>query len=118
MKQIGIDFQGWPIYAMTLMEILKGLGFKDDGEMIYLENDNPILYAFPRLLKDDGMGYGVDEEYVVTSDKDIYDTDVKTVDYVVSNDGKLDITTEIKTEKINVFNLFRESPENKVEEDE
>lgn len=89
---LGFDWQGWPIYAETLKEILVSLGFEDDGEKMFLkhnkEND-ALLESFPLLLTDDGMGYGVNEEFICESDNEIYDT-------------------EVGNKKINVFNLFRE----------
>ena len=118
MVQIGIDYGGWPVDALTLREILKNLGFKDDGDKVYIEKDNPILYAYPRLLEDDGAGYGVNAEYVTEADKEIYDVKIKTIDYEVGDDPKLDITTKTQTETINVFNLFRDVPHNKLDEDD
>lgn len=89
---LGFDWQGWPIYAQTLKEILESLGFEDDGEKIFLkhnEENDKLLESLPRLLSDDGMGYGVNEEFICESDNEVYDT-------------------EVGNKKINVFNLFRE----------
>lgn len=73
---LGFDFQGWPIYAQKFKEILKELGFEDDGEKIYLkhnEKNDTLLESYPRILTDDGMGYGVGEEYISETDNDIYE---------------------------------------------
>ena len=61
MKQIGTDFQGWPVNALTLREILHKLGFEEDSETITLvkgEDSNKLLDSYPLTLEDDGMGYG------------------------------------------------------------
>lgn len=89
---LGFDFQGWPIYAQTLKEILECLGFEDDGEKVFLKHskENDILLAsFPRILTDDGMGYGVNEEYVCETDNEIYES-------------------ETGNKKISVFNIFKD----------
>ena len=92
MKHITRDFQGWPVSIYTLREILLSLGFKENCKQIYLtknKKNNMLLDAYPHLLEDDGMGYGINEEYVTEVNNDVYDT-------------------EIVGEKINVFNIFRE----------
>lgn len=105
-KSIMRDFQGWPVKAHTLREILLSLGFEEDSETITLikgEENMKLLDSYPRLLEDDGMGYGVNEEYITEVDNNVYETD-------------------IVGEKINVFNIFREKviPEevNKIREEE
>ena len=105
-KSIMRDFQGWPVKAHTLREILLSLGFEEDTETITLiksEETNKLLDAYPHLLEDDGMGYGINEEYITEVDTEVYETD-------------------IVGEKINVFNMFREKvvPEevNKIREEE
>lgn len=73
---LGFDFQGWPIYAQKFKEILKELGFKDDGEKVFLthnEMNDVLLESYPKILSDDGMGYGVGEEYICETDNDIYE---------------------------------------------
>lgn len=62
---ISFDVQGWGIYQMNVREILQGLGCElIDGKWVIDDND-PRLDNYPRRLKDDGMGYGVDEERIV-----------------------------------------------------
>ena len=122
MIQIGTDFQGWPVYAMTLREILERLGFEEDSKTITLiksEETNRLLDAYPYLLEDDGMGYGVMAEYVTEVSDTVLEKKILTVDYEVSDGGGSipDVKKVIKEKTINVFNLFREPPENKTEED-
>lgn len=73
MKRISYDFQGWPMDALTLWEILEKLGFKKEGNKVVGEINEDLLNAYPRILRDDGMGYGVDSRYVCEVSKDIYD---------------------------------------------
>lgn len=92
MIEIMRDFQGWPMKAHTLREILLSLGFEEDSETITLikgEENMKLLDSYPRLLEDDGMGYGVNEQYIVEVDNSVYDG-------------------TIADEKVNVFNIFRE----------
>ena len=56
---INFDFEGWPIRKMTVREILDALGVYD----YKIKNEN-VLDKYPLLLKDDGMGYGVYEQYI------------------------------------------------------
>lgn len=117
MIRIGTDFQGWPINAMTLREILKQIGFKDEDGKMSIESKNPLLDSYPCILTDDGMGYGVDPQYVTEADTDIYDTQVKTLELVKNDDSELGYDEEVKTKTIKVFNVFRDVPENKTEND-
>ena len=70
-KIIGFDFQGWPIYKMTIRDILTTLGatFNKDANRYEMENSER-LDMFPTILEDDGMGYGVNEMYVSEIDID------------------------------------------------
>ena len=76
---IGIDFQGWPVFKMTLREILSDLGAQviNVGEHSYLalNSDDILLDSFPRVLEDDGMGYGIKERLVTCADSNIYTSD-------------------------------------------
>lgn len=118
MIQIGVDFEGWPVNAMNLKQILKDLGFKEEDGKIFIENDSPILDAYPLLLEDDGMAYGVNPQFVIETDNEIYEHKIKAIGYEIGEDPKLDIKRVVKDETINVFNIFRDVPENKVEEDD
>jgi hypothetical protein len=125
MIKLGYDFQGWPFYALNLREILFSLGFEAKDGKIYISADDEILDAYPRLLEDDGMGYGVDECYITEADRDLFDNDV---DCVTEKQGSYKeinpkegtekatfpiIEEYIKTkEPVKVFNLFREVPTN------
>jgi len=89
MKQIGTDFQGWPINIMTLKEILLKLGFEEDDKTITLikgESSNEMLDSYPLLLEDDGMGYGVRPMFITEVNRLIY---------------------EDRDSGLKVFNLFR-----------
>ena len=60
---VSYDFQGWPIFKMTLKEVLLGLGGKiiDDKHILF---DDEKMNLYPRIFIDDGMAYGVDECYI------------------------------------------------------
>ena len=70
---IGIDFQGWPIYKLTIRDIIEQLGFQkmeNEGDIYWrIEDNNPILDISPNVLTDDGMGYGVDLKLIIDCDK-------------------------------------------------
>ena len=103
---------------LTLHNILKELGFKEEDGKVYIESDAEILKAYPRLLQDDGMGYGVRTEYITEADKEIYQENVMVEDFVITNSGKLGVDKVVKEETLNVFNVFRDVPHNKKEEDD
>lgn len=67
------DFQGWPEYKMNLREILLALGGQQDGNFIKFPSNTPLMDIYPRTLVDDGMGYGVDENVIVSVDIDPQD---------------------------------------------
>ena len=60
------DFQGWPEYKMNLREVLMALGGKVEGDIISFDLKDPLMDVYPRILMDDGMGYGVDENVIVS----------------------------------------------------
>ena len=64
MIEVSEDFQGWPVKIKTLREILTEIGFKEKDGVFGIDISNDILDAYPRLLTDDGMGYGVNERYI------------------------------------------------------
>ena len=120
MIQIGTDFDGWPVNAMTLREILRELGFEEDSETITLiksEETNRLLDAYPYLIRDDGMGYGVKGQYVTELDDNVWNKKILAVEYEANEGNKRDIKKVIKEETIGVFNVFREPPENKTKQD-
>ena len=55
---------GLPIYKMNVREILEWLGGKIEGDKIYFDLSNPIMELYPVCVRDDGMGYGVDETFI------------------------------------------------------
>ena len=118
MKQIGTDFQGWPIGAMTLEEILEQLGFKKGMRRFYIDKNNHILKAYPRIIDDDGMAYGVNPRYITEADNSTYMNGIKTIDYKEDPTSELGYRQEVADEQIEVFNLFTDVPENKTEEED
>ena len=84
---IGIDFQGWPIYKLTIRDIIEQLGFQkieNEGNIYWrIEDNNPILDISPDVLTDDGMAYGVDLKRIIECEQ------------LFDNNGKI--------EKINIF---------------
>ena len=66
-KIISFDSQGFPIHKLSLRDIISQLGFVKNEKMNKWEisDDNKILDAFPELLEDDGMGYGVNLENII-----------------------------------------------------
>lgn len=112
MKPICYDFQGWPINALTFRDILKQLNvFEEKDGKLSIDIDNPILDSYPRILHDDGMGYGVEPELITLADNETYDTKINVLDVKVPENYddlcNLDkIKDIIHEETITVFNLF------------
>lgn len=71
-KLISYEIMGeWPIYKLTLREILSRLGAIEQGnDFIGFDTNDPILDICPCRLTDDGMGYGVNAEWIVDADSD------------------------------------------------
>ncbi len=65
---IDYDFQGWPVFKMNLREILLALGGRPEGNQIVFDEGSTLMSAYPMVLIDDGMGYGVDDSAVVSVD--------------------------------------------------
>ncbi len=85
MKKISTDFQGWPIYAMTWREIFDRIAENIEGKYVFNED---LLDSYPRLLEDDGMGYGVNPKFVISADKEVYtDKDIKVCNMFIEPDG-------------------------------
>lgn len=62
---IGFDFQGWPIKKLTVREILERLGAElNCGTGAYEIEDTLALDVYPRILEDDGMGYGIEKGFI------------------------------------------------------
>lgn len=89
MYEIGKDFQGWPTYAMTLREILLDLGCETDENGNVIFKNQELLDSYPILLRDDGMGYGVNPRLIIETDKE----------------------TRTVENGLRVFNLFDEKPD-------
>lgn len=47
--------------------MLDSLGLVSEDGSVYISSDNPILDSFPTRLQDDGMGYGIDNQYFVSA---------------------------------------------------
>ena len=81
MKRIIVNLYDYQQNVLSLREILDILNIN------VVDKNKPILDAYPRILIDDGMGYGVDDSYITeVSPEIVYD----------KNLGE------------NVFNVFRE----------
>ena len=107
MKTIAYDFQGWPVKAMTLREILLQLGFKEDDKTLTLiksEEVNKLLDSYPRILEDDGMGYGIDQGFITEIDPDVYEFEREST----GQEERCE-TYELMVNE-NVFNIFIEEP--------
>lgn len=64
-KLIGFDFEGWPIEKMSVKDIIQNIGGHLNKETGMWEiPDSDKLDIYPILLEDDGMGYGVHEQYI------------------------------------------------------
>ena len=118
MKRIGTDFQGWPVNALSLRDILEHIGAKENENGWVIEKNNDILDAYPRVLEDDGMGYGVHPSYITDVDNETYEDNIKTIKFAEDKDSKYGFKEIVDTETIRVFNIFRDVPEHKVEDDE
>lgn len=107
MKTIAYDFQGWPVKAMTLREILLALGFEEDDKTLTLikgEEVNKLLDSYPRILEDDGMGYGIDQGFITEIDPDVYEFEREST----GQEERCE-TYELMANE-NVFNIFIEEP--------
>ena len=55
---------------MNLRELLLALGGSfENGKICFREKD-PMMEVYPKILMDDGMGYGVDENVIIEVDHD------------------------------------------------
>lgn len=91
MKQIGTDFEGWPINVYTLREILHKLGFREDNPGEFITEDSELLNSYPLTYEDDGMAYGINPMFITETDTVVYEDEVS---------------------GLKVFNLFREKYKN------
>lgn len=119
MVQIGTDFEGFPLEALTVKEILLKLGFKTDGDKFSIDKDAPILNVYPLVFEDDGIAYGVNPRFVTEVDPEcVYGQKIKEINYEVGENKKLDISIVVKDSTVKVFNVFTDVPENKVEDED
>lgn len=59
---VGYDFQGWPLYQLRVISLLRAMGMSDD---IIDKIPEDILTSTITTLEDDSMGYGVNKECIV-----------------------------------------------------
>lgn len=64
---IGYEYSGWPIFKLTLREILISLGATVENGKLSFDENNPILDVCPKTYEDDGMGYGFNECNVISA---------------------------------------------------
>lgn len=99
---VGYDFQGWPIFKMTLKEVLLCLGGKEENGKIVFDVNDPALAVYPKLLEDDGMGYGVNEQCIVEADT--FKSNDESDDKIYVNIFRADIPSE--KEQVELFNRW------------
>lgn len=87
---------GWPIYKMSIREIIEKLGFELKDNKWQIDDNNPILDVYPKKLQDDGMGYGVNEEQII---------EVSTGEY--KNELFCNIFTEPKLKNVEMWNISK-----------
>lgn len=59
---VGYDFQGWPLYQLRVISLLRTMGMSDD---VIDQIPEDILTSTITTLEDDGSGYGVNKECIV-----------------------------------------------------
>lgn len=70
---INFDTEGWPLSKVSISDMLEHLGGKlnKDTNTWEIPNDPHFDSIYPRTLEDDGMGYSVNEMYVVDIDPNL-----------------------------------------------
>lgn len=61
-KIVGHDYQGWPLYQLRVISLLRTMGMSED---VIKQLPEDILTSTITTLEDDGMGYGINEECIV-----------------------------------------------------
>ena len=62
---IAYEFMGgWTFYKMNVREILEALGGNVKNNEMVFDISNPIIELYTITVIDDGMGYGVNEEFI------------------------------------------------------
>ena len=59
---VGYDHQGWPLYPLRVISLLRTMGMSDD---VIDQIPEDILTSTITTLEDDSMGYGVNQERIV-----------------------------------------------------
>lgn len=97
---VDYNFQGWPVFKMNLREVLLALGGRPEGNLIVFDEGSTLMSAYPRVLMDDGMGYGVDDSAVVAIS-------------VFASDGIVNIFRETLPSEERQAELFKQWDESK-----
>lgn len=68
-KMVNFNFEGWPEYKYSVKDILIEFGATlNEKTGMWEIPDSEDLNIYPRLLEDDGMGYGSNERYIISVD--------------------------------------------------
>lgn len=73
MIELAKDFKGKPINALTFGELLNSIGFVENEDGTFSIKNREFLDAYPVIMRDSVMEYGVFQGYVIENDKFIYD---------------------------------------------
>lgn len=64
---INFDSQGFPLEEQTLKDIIEQIcSYDEKTNRYYIDADDKTLNIVPRVLEDDGMGYGVNEKHIIS----------------------------------------------------
>lgn len=62
---INYDAQGFPIHKISLKDIISTfMNYNPVDKAYWIKEDDPKLQLFPRVLENDGMGYGINEKKI------------------------------------------------------
>ena len=79
---VGYDFQGSPRFRMNLKEILIHLGGRCENDHIVFDLNSPMMTVYPRILEDDGMGYGVGDCFITEVDANESINEIEDINYI------------------------------------
>ena len=124
MKPISYTFQGRVLNAMTVREILQAIFPNTDFEVgpITISVYDPVLDTYPRILEDDGMGYGIKPRYITDVDTEQYKEKLSVLDVPKPPFEDLAKLSELAdkrhVEKVTVFNVWSEPDPTDLDEEE
>ena len=119
MKPISLTFQGATVNALTVREILERmLGAKAEDGVIKIDATNPILDTYPRVLEDDGMGYGVNPKHITDVDTDTYDANIRVLDMPKEVLTLEEFDKRAHIEVVKSFNVWAETDRAKQDDEE